>query len=90
MVPLDEVRGWWRYHHLFADLLRARVEQEPRKVGRLHRNAAAWYEEHGLTDDGIHHAAAARDMTWAARLIEQHFDVVFFVRGEEATIHRWL
>ena len=91
LVPLDEVRGWWRYHHLFADLLRARLrEEQPGRVGQLHRNAAAWCEEHGLADDAIRHAVAAGEATWAARLIEQHFDEVFFLRGEAATIHRWL
>ena len=91
LVPLDEVRGWWRYHHLFADLLRARLRQEqPDRMGQLHRNAAAWCEEHGLADDAIRHAVAAGEVTWAARLIEQHFDEVFFLRGEAATVHRWL
>ena len=91
LVPLDEVRGWWRYHHLFADLLRARLQEEqPGRVSRLHRTAAAWYEEHGLADDAIRHAVAASDMTWAARLIEQYFDEVFYLRGEAATIQRWI
>ena len=91
LVPLDEVRGWWRYHHLFADLLRARLQAEqPGRVAQLHRNAAAWYEEHGLADDAIRHAVAAGEMTWAARLIEQHFDAVFYLRGEGATIQRWM
>ena len=75
LVPLDEVRGWWRYHHLFADLLRTRLhENQPGRAAQLHRNAAAWYEEHGLADDAIRHATAAGEMTWAARLIERHFD----------------
>ena len=91
LVPLDEVRGWWRYHHLFADLLRARLQDEqPGRAAQLHRNAAAWYEEHGLADDAIRHAVAAGEMTWAARLIEQHFDEVYYLRGEGATIQRWL
>ena len=91
LVPLDEVRGWWRYHHLFADLLRARLQAEqPGQTARLHRNAAAWYEEHGLADDAIRHAVAAGEMAWAARLIEQHFDTVYMSRGEGATIQRWL
>ena len=91
LVPLDEVRGWWRYHHLFGDLLRARLQQEqPGRVTQLHRNAAAWYEEHGLADDTIGHAVAAGEMLWAARIIEQHYDMVFYIRGEAATIHRWL
>ena len=91
LAPLDEVRGWWRYHHLFADLLRARLQDEqPGRVSQLHRTATAWYEVHGLADDAIRHAVAAPDMTWAARLIEQHFDAVFYLRGEAATIQRWI
>ena len=91
LAPLDEVRGWWRYHHLFADLLRARLQDEqPGRVSQLHRTATAWYEVHGLADDAIRHAVAIPDMTWAARLIEQHFDAVFYLRGEAATIQRWI
>jgi LuxR family maltose regulon positive regulatory protein len=91
LIPLDEVRCWWRYHHLFADLLRARLQQEqPDRASELHRKAAAWYAERGLADDAIRHAVAAGEMTWAARLIEQHYDEVFFQHGEGASIHRWL
>jgi LuxR family transcriptional regulator, maltose regulon positive regulatory protein len=91
LVPLDEVRGWWRYHHLFADLLRARLRgEQPGRVAQLHRNAATWYQEHGLSDDAINHAAAGGEMTRAARLIEQNFDEVYYLRGEAATIQRWL
>ena len=91
LVPLDEVRGWWRFHHLFADLLRAclRAEQ-PAQVTQLHRNAAAWHEEHGLTEEAIRHAVAAGEMTWAARLIERQFDTVSGLRGEGVTVQRWL
>ena len=90
VVPLDEVRGWWRYHHLFADLLRARLQQEhPGRVLELHRHAATWYAERGLADDAIRHAVAARETVWAARLIERHFDAIF-QQGESATIQRWL
>jgi len=91
LIPLDEVRGWWCYHHLFADLLRARLQAEqPGRVPKLHRNAAAWYSEHGMADDAIGHATAAGETLWAARIIEQHFDMVYNIRGEAATIHRWL
>ena len=91
VVPLDEVRGWWRYHHLFADLLRARLQAEqPGRVLELHGNAAAWYAERELADDAIRHAVAAEEMTWAARLIEQHFNAVHSLRGEAATVQRWL
>ena len=91
LIPLDEVRCWWRYHHLFADLLRARLQQEqPGRVAQLHRKAAAWYAGCGLADDAIGHAVAAGEMLWAARIIEQHFDMVYNIRGEAATIHRWM
>jgi LuxR family transcriptional regulator, maltose regulon positive regulatory protein len=90
LVPLDEVRRWWRYHHLFADLLRARLHQErPERVPQLHHAAAAWSEGHGLVDDAIRHALAAGDAVWAARLIERHFDDVLR-RSEGATLRRWL
>jgi LuxR family transcriptional regulator, maltose regulon positive regulatory protein len=90
LVPLDEVRGWWRYHHLFADLLRARLQAErPGQVPALHRAAGTWCAEHGLVGAAVHHAIAAGDAVWAARLIERHFDA-HFLRGEIATIQRWL
>src|SRR6266516_1741119 len=91
LVPLDEVRGWWRYHHLFADLLRARLQQQhPDRLAALHRNAAAWSAEHGLAGDAVRHAVAAGEMTWAARLVEQYFDAVYILRSEGATVQRWL
>ena len=90
LVPLDEVRRWWRLHQLFAELLRARVGQErPERVRELHRNAAAWHEEHGLADDAVRHALAAGDAAWAARVIERHLDAIH-LRGEGATMQRWL
>ena len=91
LVPLDEVRGWWRYHHLFADLLQARLQQErPGRVPALHRNAAAWCEERGLANDAVRHALAAGEPVWAARLMERHFDEQFYLRGEGATVQRWI
>ena len=91
LAPLDEVRGWWRYHRLFADLLRARLHSErPGRVTQLHRTAADWFEGHGVAEDAIQHAIAASEMTWAARIIEQHLAEVFYLRGEAATIRRWI
>ena len=91
VIPLDEVRGWWRYHHLFADLLQARLQQErPGRVPALHRNAAAWCEERGLANDAVRHALAAGEPVWAARLMERHFDEQFYLRGEGATVQRWI
>ena len=88
LVPLDEVRGWWRYHHLSPTCcVPGCPREQPGLVGQLHRNAAAWCEEHGLADDAIRQAVAAGEETWAARLIEQHFDEVFFLRsGKAATV----
>jgi LuxR family maltose regulon positive regulatory protein len=90
LVPLDEVRGWWRYHHLFADLLRARLQAEqPGRVQALHRAAAAWCEEHDLADDAVRHALAAGDAAWAARLVERHVETLLG-RSEGATLRRWI
>jgi LuxR family maltose regulon positive regulatory protein len=87
---LDDVRGWWRYHQLFADLLRARLQQaQPERVPVLHRAAAAWFEQHGLADDAVRHALAAGDATSAARLVERYVDELW-VRGERETLYRWL
>jgi LuxR family maltose regulon positive regulatory protein len=90
LVPLDGQRRWWRYHRLFADLLRARLRQtQPERVGGLHQAAAAWCERNGLVDDAIRHALAAGDQVWAARLIERHFDALLR-RAEGATVDRWV
>jgi LuxR family transcriptional regulator, maltose regulon positive regulatory protein len=90
LVPLDEVRGWWRYHQLFADLLRARLRQhDPDRVPQLHRAAAGWFERHGLADDAVRHALAAGDSVWAVRLVERYADELL-LRGEGATLSRWL
>jgi LuxR family transcriptional regulator, maltose regulon positive regulatory protein len=90
LVPLDEVRGWWRYHRLFADLLRARLQAEqPGRVPALHRAAAAWSEEHDLADDAVRHALAAGEAAWAARLVERHVEELLG-RSEGVTLRRWL
>ena len=90
LVPQDEVRGWWRYHHLFADLLRARLQAEqPGQVQPLHRAAAAWFEEHDLADDAVRHALAAGDMAWAARLVERNVEALLGL-SEGVTVRRWL
>jgi LuxR family transcriptional regulator, maltose regulon positive regulatory protein len=90
LQPLDEVRGWWRYHHLFADLLQARLQrQRPERVAELHRAAAAWSQQQGLVDDAIRHALAAGEAVWVARLLERHFDALLR-RSEDPTLRRWL
>ncbi|MHB0877215.1 MAG: LuxR C-terminal-related transcriptional regulator [Anaerolineae bacterium] len=71
IVPLDDERQWYRYHHLFADVLQARlVEEQPNQVSGLHRRASSWYERSGLPPDAIRHALAAKDFERSASLIE--------------------
>jgi LuxR family transcriptional regulator, maltose regulon positive regulatory protein len=90
LLALDEERRWWRYHHLFADLLRARlVQTQPELVPELHRRAATWCEQHGLIDEAIRHAVAAEEAAWATRLVEEYLDETLR-RGEDATLSRWL
>ncbi|GIF01289.1 LuxR C-terminal-related transcriptional regulator [Paractinoplanes rishiriensis] len=72
VVPLDGRRDWYRYHHLFADVLRARLlSEQPGEVPQLHRRACDWYAAHDLVADAVRHALAADDVTRAAALMEQ-------------------
>jgi LuxR family maltose regulon positive regulatory protein len=90
LVPLDEQRRWYRLHHLFADLLRAQLQQvQAGQVPDLHRRAAAWCEQHGLVDDAIRHALASGDSRWATRLVERNLNDTLR-RGEGMILERWL
>jgi len=90
LVPLDEEREWYRYHQLFAEALRYRLQRTyPTLVPQLHQRACAWYEQQGLTHDAIHHALAAADFAQAARLIEQSAELTA-KHGELATLRSWL
>ncbi len=97
IVPLDNERRWYRYHHLFADLLRQRLHQsiasstgDPQsRVNELHIRASQWYEDHGLELEAFAHAAAANDIVRAERLIEGH-GIPLHVRGAVTTILNWL
>ena len=69
LMPLDDERLWYRYHQLFAEALRHRLQRrQPDLVPELHRRASAWYEQHGLVREAVHHALAATDFALAARL----------------------
>lgn len=71
VVPLDDDRRWYRYHHLFADVLQAHLlEEQPDQLPALHARASGWYEENGSRPDAIRHALLAEDFEWAADLIE--------------------
>src|SRR5690606_16595731 len=86
----DDRRLWYRYHHLFADVLRARLlDEEPAHVDELHRRASAWHEEHDDQPQAITHALAGHDAERAARLIELTAPALFRSR-QEWTARRWL
>ncbi len=89
IVPLDDRRRWYRYHHLFADVLRARLlDEQPDEVATLHRRASAWYEDNGARSDAIRHATEGGDVDRAADLIE--LSIPEMVKGrQEATLRRW-
>ncbi len=90
LVPLDDRRVWYRYHHLFADVLRARLLGEhPDHVPELHRRASVWYEANGDRSEAIGHAMAAEDFEQAARLIELNAPTMRQSR-QESTLRRWL
>ncbi len=89
VVPLDAERRWYRYHRLFADVLRLRVRQlYPELVAPIHRRAAAWYRRGGLTGEAIEHALAAQDWAEAAAIIEESAEALL-MRGEVETFLGW-
>jgi LuxR family maltose regulon positive regulatory protein len=90
LVPLDGERRWYRYHRLFADLLRARAaDLQPERLPGLHSRASTWYEENGLLDEAVHHALAAGDLARVGGLIEAH-GMPMLMRGELTTLLRWI
>jgi LuxR family maltose regulon positive regulatory protein len=91
LLPLDEERNWYRYHHLFADLLRARLRRKlgEAEITRLHGSAAQWCEENGFPTQAISHALAAHDLERAACIVEQN-TLALMTRGELATLLTWI
>jgi LuxR family transcriptional regulator, maltose regulon positive regulatory protein len=97
IIPLDNERRWYRYHHLFADLLRQRLQQSLAASGgdaesglaELHIRASQWYEDHGLDIEAFQHAAAAHDIERAERLI-QGKGIPLHLRGAVLAILDWL
>jgi LuxR family transcriptional regulator, maltose regulon positive regulatory protein len=90
VVPLDDTRQWFRYHHLFAQLLRSELaREEPEILPVLHQRASAWFLRSGLADEAIRHALAARDVTTVINLIAWHW-YAYVASGQVATVRRWL
>jgi LuxR family maltose regulon positive regulatory protein len=100
VVPLDNRRYWYRYHHLFAELLRQRLGQSPSFIASegeeerggvetLHLRASRWYQREGFIAEAVSHALASSDPEHATDLIERYAAVIWD-RGETALVHNWL
>jgi LuxR family maltose regulon positive regulatory protein len=90
VVPLDERREWYRYHHLFADLLRdLQARLDPAETAELHRRASRWYAGEGRARQAIEHALAAQDYAGAVDLLESHATGMI-MKGYARTVHGWV
>jgi LuxR family transcriptional regulator, maltose regulon positive regulatory protein len=90
LVPLDDNRQWYRYHHLFAQMLRSRlVVTEPGLVPALHERASAWHQQSGSAEEAISHSLAADDATSAVDLIARYWHAYVDV-GRVATVRGWM
>jgi LuxR family transcriptional regulator, maltose regulon positive regulatory protein len=90
LVPLDDRRQWYRYHQLFAELLRLELaDRDPDLVRVLHQRAAAWHQAAGHVEEAIHHATAASEFGEAGALIARHW-LAYWRRGRQVTVTRWL
>lgn len=90
--PLDQERRWYRYHPLFAEFLRSRLQQQWTAAGRaeLQHRASVWHEQHDLWNEAVTHALQAGDFDRAARLIEQTARDTWITRGESGTLLEWI
>lgn len=89
IIPLDDERRWYRYHQLFADALRVRLQQTaPEQLATLHGRAALWYAANGWATQAVSHALAAGDLEHAAHLIERTARTML-MRGEHTTLLEW-
>lgn len=90
LFPLDNVREWYRYHHLFADLLRMRLQRRnPDTLLEMHRRASAWFEHNGLMEEAIQHALAGREWERSARLIHT-MALKMLSRWQHGILERWI
>ena len=90
VIALDDGREWYRYHHLFADVLRSRLSHiMPALLPELHRRASCWYEEHDVILEAVHHAILAPDLARTIRLVEAHRHTLV-LHGQAHTVLHWL
>ena len=91
ILPLDNKRCWYRYHHLFADLLQQQLQQTNSDiVPELHCRASEWFELNELKKEAIEHALMAEDFKRAARLIEEFSEAIWGLHGEPTRVFRWI
>lgn len=90
LIPLDEQRRWYRYHHLFAELLRRRLEQElPGEAAALHRRASAWFRSSGLIHEAVEHARKSGDRELLVELLDSAGQMLI-IRGETEALRDWM
>jgi LuxR family maltose regulon positive regulatory protein len=90
LIPLDDERKWYRYHHLFADLLISRLKQThtSTELANLHSRAAEWFEKNGMAYAAIYHASLIPDDVWVERIIDNNY-MDIFQRRDSAAIRHW-
>lgn len=91
LVPLDEERRWFRFHHLFADLLDKILKQRksPQQIWELHRRASKWHQKNGTLEEAMFHAIAGKDFEQAAMMIEENI-AGMFMRSEVPILISWI
>ncbi|MFN2233773.1 MAG: LuxR C-terminal-related transcriptional regulator [Anaerolineales bacterium] len=89
IIPLDNERHWYRYHHIFSDMLQQRLRASSHSIAELHSRASDWFEQNGLPDEAIQHALLAEDYSRSAALLAGIADPLW-ERGEHVKLRRWL
>jgi LuxR family transcriptional regulator, maltose regulon positive regulatory protein len=90
VIPLDAERRWYRYHHLFAEMLKKRLEQHfPDSLPRMHQRASQWFEQNGLVPEAIRHSLTGGNQDRAIQLIEQ-YGAILLISGEYNALSNWI
>ena len=90
VIPLDNDRRWYRYHHLFAEMLKKRLEQhDPDSLPRMHQRASQWFEQNGLVPEAIRHSLTGGDQDKVIQLIEQN-GAILLISGEYNALSNWI
>lgn len=90
VIPLDDERRWYRYHHLFAEMLKKRLEQHfPDSLPRMHQRASQWFEQNGLVPEAVRHSLTGGDQDRVIQLIEQN-GAILLISGEYHALSNWI